>query len=75
MDDADRAGIEIERQEARALKKIQLKQQFTVEDSADDCEQCGNQIPSARQIASPGCTMCVECASRAEQEKGQFRTY
>lgn len=34
--------------------------------SADNCEECGRLIPSARQIAVPGCTMCVDCADRFE---------
>lgn len=34
--------------------------------SADACEDCGLLIPSARQIAVPGCTRCVECAGKME---------
>lgn len=32
-------------------------------ESADNCAECGEQIPSGRQLAVPGCTLCVECAS------------
>ena len=31
-------------------------------DSADNCEECGCQIPSARQVAMPGTRYCVDCA-------------
>lgn len=32
-------------------------------ESADNCAECGEQIPSGRQLAVPGCALCVECAS------------
>lgn len=30
-------------------------------ESGDTCAECGLLIPSARQIARPGCTMCRDC--------------
>lgn len=35
--------------------------------SADVCEDCGLLIPSARQVAVPGCTLCVECSTKLER--------
>lgn len=31
------------------------------------CDECGNSIPSARRLAVPGCTRCVECQGLAER--------
>lgn len=35
-------------------------------ESANECSECGELIPSARQIAVPGCQLCAECASTLE---------
>lgn len=34
--------------------------------SLEECEDCGEPIPEARQKAVPGCTRCVECQSEFE---------
>lgn len=34
--------------------------------SATHCEECGDRLSNERRKAYPGCTMCVECAERAE---------
>jgi len=36
-------------------------------ESANECIECGDLIPSERQIAVPGCQLCVECAERMER--------
>jgi phage/conjugal plasmid C-4 type zinc finger TraR family protein len=36
-------------------------------DSADNCAECGLQIPSARQLAVPGCQYCASCADDLEK--------
>jgi len=36
-------------------------------DSLNECIDCGCEISSARQLAVPGCTMCVECAGAYER--------
>lgn len=41
--------------------------------SAEYCEQCGDDIPPARQQAIPGVQMCVECQSRSERFKANYR--
>ena len=35
-------------------------------ESADNCVDCGYQIPSERQLAVKGCQRCTECASLLE---------
>ena len=38
-------------------------------ESAQDCMDCGLAIPSARQLAVPGCQYCTECADRLERTR------
>lgn len=35
--------------------------------SADECVECGELIPSERQIAIPGVDLCVRCAGLQER--------
>lgn len=35
-------------------------------ETADNCVECGYQIPSARQVALPGVQTCVDCAELLE---------
>lgn len=37
--------------------------------SADECIECGDAIPVARQQSIAGCTMCTDCASMEEQRR------
>jgi len=37
------------------------------DESATECEACGNEIPEARRLAAPGCTLCVKCKSAQEE--------
>ncbi len=37
--------------------------------SLEECEECGEEIPEARRIASPGCTMCITCQEISEKKK------
>ncbi|MEZ1745667.1 TraR/DksA C4-type zinc finger protein [Pseudomonas aeruginosa] len=32
-----------------------------------ECLDCGEEIPPARQLAAPGCTLCTWCQSLSEQ--------
>lgn len=36
-------------------------------DCAQDCVLCGQQISSERQIKTPGCDTCTDCASTLDQ--------
>lgn len=35
--------------------------------SAMRCSDCDEELPQARRIAYPGCTMCVSCQADAER--------
>lgn len=35
--------------------------------SAVRCKCCDEELPEARRIAYPGCTMCVDCQADAER--------
>lgn len=35
--------------------------------SAVRCKCCDEELPQARRIAYPGCTMCVDCQADAEK--------
>jgi len=35
--------------------------------SLSECLDCGDEIPPARQIAAPGCTLCTFCQSITEK--------
>lgn len=40
--------------------------------SLAECEDCGEDIPEQRQIASPGCTRCIHCQSVYERRKAGY---
>ena len=31
------------------------------------CEDCGDDIPKARRLAQPGCTLCISCQDALER--------
>jgi phage/conjugal plasmid C-4 type zinc finger TraR family protein len=35
--------------------------------SAEECEECGDEIPLARRLAIPGVQLCVFCKERQER--------
>ena len=41
--------------------------------SAEFCEECGADIPQARREAIPGVQLCVDCQSRAERLRANYR--
>jgi len=65
-DNADIAQVEIERQEARLLTQ-RARTAPVGEVSASECQECGLEIPSARQVAIPGTQHCAECAGLIER--------
>jgi len=65
MDAVDVAQIEQDRSLELAIN--QHRSQHTVKDSADNCIECGQQIPSERQIAKPGVDTCVFCQTLIEK--------
>jgi len=67
MDEADRATDETEKFTATAIDNLRRKQKLAqAQPTADECVECGELIPSARQVALPGCQHCVYCASKLE---------
>jgi len=61
----DRAQAELDAAIA-AARGIPAGRREDVKQSADCCVECGDLIPSERQIAVPGCDLCVDCASELE---------
>ena len=64
-DIADRANDRMQADLDRAIKAARGVSPAKVE-SADDCQECGECIPSARQIAIPGVQNCVDCQELVE---------
>jgi phage/conjugal plasmid C-4 type zinc finger TraR family protein len=40
--------------------------------SLEECEECGEEIPKARQLAIQGCRLCVYCQEASERKKVTF---
>jgi phage/conjugal plasmid C-4 type zinc finger TraR family protein len=51
---------------AIANVRRQLAKQ-AAEPSAEECEECGDEIPLARRLAIPGVRLCVFCKERQER--------
>ena len=68
-DNADIAQVEIERQEARLLTQ-RARTAPVGQVSASECQECGLEIPGARQIAIPGTQHCAECAAILFEGRG-----
>ena len=51
---------------AVAAVRRQLERQ-AAEPSAEECEECGDEIPEARRLAVPGCKLCVFCKEKQER--------
>ncbi len=73
-DDIDRASAREQEMLGDALRDQARRAGLTgktVADSAECCTACGNDIPTARRYAVPGCQLCVVCKTRRERAKGQ----
>lgn len=67
MSDAADKSAELQESFNRSAVDYHLKTNIlSVAESADNCLECGLQIPSARQLAMPGCLLCVDCAAECE---------
>jgi len=42
-------------------------QEQAAKPSAEECEECGDEIPEARRKAVPGCQLCVFCQEKLER--------
>ena len=56
-------------QDERLQQAIASRVQYQGE-SAEDCDECGTDIPEARRLAVPGCRFCVECQGLLEVRRG-----
>jgi phage/conjugal plasmid C-4 type zinc finger TraR family protein len=68
MDEADRAQLTIEQTLDAAIRAARGILPPETE-SASECAICQLQIPSSRQLAVPGCQLCVDCATELESKK------
>jgi len=48
-----------------AVRRLLAKQ--AAEISAQECEECGDEIPETRRLAVPGCKLCIFCKERQER--------
>lgn len=44
-------------------------------ESAEFCEECGETIPEARQLALPGVKLCINCQSELDKKQSAFSGY
>lgn len=71
---ADELDVTADRMEAelQAILAHRKAQQATQE-SLSECEECGADIPIARQQAIKGCRLCIDCQSKIERNKRLFK--
>ena len=43
--------------------------------SLENCEECGADIPEARQLAVPGVRLCVDCQQEVDQQQADQQGY
>jgi len=67
MDDADNVTAHEEKIEELRRRERAARGILTPADSSDNCAECGLMISSARQIAQPGCSLCIICAEKLER--------
>ena len=63
---ADEADIANDYFQAHLDFVLKHRLKIDVKESANECVECGFQIPSERQIAAPGCQLCIDCARKLE---------
>jgi RNA polymerase-binding transcription factor DksA len=68
----DQASAETDRTTALAIAAIRSNCSPTAQ-SLPECDQCGCDIPKARQEAVKGCQQCFACAEFAEAKARGYR--
>lgn len=68
----DQASAETDRTTALAIAAIWSNCSPTAQ-SLPECDQCGADIPKARQEAVKGCKVCVPCGDIAEAKARGYR--
>jgi len=66
MDVVDEAEMRLDA--ARAQLSAQLRARV-VPSGADECEDCGTQIPHARKMAAPFAARCIHCQEIFERSE------
>ena len=72
MDTADLADKFIEDQILTSVMRIRVHGSAPkIQKSAFEryCEVCGDDIPKARLKVVPGCSLCINCATKQERER------
>lgn len=68
MDEIDRASEREAFFNRQAIDEIRaMVDAGTLADGSEFCEECGEEIPTARRDAVPGCTLCVVCQGMMER--------
>ena len=73
MDIVDYANDQTERELAALIAQRAARMAMAPLESADLCLDCGEQISSERQLAVPGCCLCVNCAEALERQHALYR--
>lgn len=69
---SDNADIANDLMQERLDRILKNRAPSPVGVSASECEECGDDIPAARQQALPGVTTCVFCA-QLNDDKARFQ--
>ena len=64
MDECDASDLRMEQEETIRMKNHRAM--MVNKNVSVDCEECGDLIPQARQKATGGTDLCIECATDAE---------
>ena len=65
LEEADQAQLLSVTQSADAVAKIRAS--IPTGPSLSHCDECGEEIPLARQQAVPGCKLCIDCKTLNER--------
>lgn len=68
MDQFDRAQ-ELDALYLSQALQMHKKRMAAVGDTLTHCLECGDEIPAARRAILPGCTHCLGCAAKLEQQR------
>lgn len=71
MDKADIAGDLID--ETTAANIAKQTRALEPKNDTPDCLECGEEIPSPRREALPGCEHCIECQQQLDTANRNYR--
>lgn len=72
MDEVDRANDTAQADLERTLAAHHQLTMTRPGAQRTECEDCGAPIPRARQVAVPGCVLCVDCQIREDRKSERF---